>query len=49
MKKNVLDSLKALDVEDGVYLLVRELLLQTADQAGYVSTITASERSLSTS
>ena len=44
MKKNVLDSLKALDVEDGVYLLVRELLLQTADQAGYVSTITASER-----
>ena len=39
MKKNVLDSLKALDVEDGLYLLVREQLLQTEDQSGYVSTI----------
>ena len=46
MKKNVMDSLKALDVEDGVYLLVREQLLQTEDQSGYLSTIGASERFL---
>ncbi len=46
MRKNVLDSLKALDVEDGVYLLVRERLLQTDDLSGYLNTVEATERFL---